>query len=118
MFPTAVLETRGAKSGQPRHNALIYFNDGDAWIVVASNAGALRHPSWYHNLLAFPDVVFGGIPMRAQVVEDVDERSRLWTLADQVVPALATYRSETTEHDRTIPIVRLTASAKTPGSFY
>ena len=116
MFPTAVLETRGAKSRQPRRHALIYFNDGDSWIVIASNAGAQRHPSWYHNLLAYPDVIFGGVPMRASVVDDVDERRRLWALADQVFPAFATYRAETSEHERTIPIVRLLASATTRGN--
>ena len=29
VLPTAVLETRGAKSGALRRNAVIYFHDGD-----------------------------------------------------------------------------------------
>jgi hypothetical protein len=62
VFPTALLETRGAKSGLPRRNAIIYFHDGNRVTIVASNAGATRHPAWYHNLQAHPDVTFGGIP--------------------------------------------------------
>lgn len=108
VFPTAVLETRGARSGAPRRNAIIYFNDGDLITIVASNAGASRHPGWYHNLRAHPDVVFGGIAMRAVVVGEEGERKRLWTLADRVFPAFATYRQDARKVNRTIPIVQLT----------
>src|SRR6185295_7861262 len=73
VFPTAVLETRGAKSGERRRNAIIYFHDGGVIIVVASNAGSPRHPAWYHNLRAKPEVTLGGIPMRATVVKDEDQ---------------------------------------------
>jgi len=86
VFPTAVLETTGAKSGARRRNAVIYFHDGDRVTIVASNAGSPRYPSWYHNLRAHPDVVFGGIAMYAAVVDDDTERSRLWRLADRVFP--------------------------------
>ena len=108
VFPAAVLETRGARSGTLRRNAIIYFNDGDRVIIAASNAGNSRHPAWYHNLRAHPDVMFGGVPMRAAVVEDEDERQRLWTLADRVFPAFARYRQDAAEVNRTIPIVQLT----------
>ena len=108
VFPTAVLETTGAKSGERRQNAVIYFHDGERVMIVAANAGSPRHPAWYHNLLAHPDVVFGGTAMRAAVVNDPSERARLWTLADRVFPAFASYRRDATRHDRTIPIVQLT----------
>jgi deazaflavin-dependent oxidoreductase (nitroreductase family) len=108
MFPTAVLETRGAKSGAQRRNAIIYFHDGEQVIVAASNAGSPRNPSWYHNLRAHPDVVFGGVAMQATVVEDETERNRLWQLADNVFPAFARYRADAAKSHRVIPIVRLT----------
>jgi len=108
MFPTAVLETTGAKSGGRRQNAIIYFHDGDRVTIIASNAGSARHPSWYHNLRARRDVVFGGSAMRATVVEDETERKRLWELADRVFPAFATYRRDAAKVNRTIPIVQLT----------
>src|ERR671918_1268026 len=52
---TAVLETRGAKSGQARRNAVIYFHDGDRVTIVPSNAGAVTNPAWFHNLVAHRD---------------------------------------------------------------
>lgn len=107
VFPTALLETRGARSGARRRNAIIYFHDGDRVTIAASNAGDTHHPAWYHNLRAHPDVTFGGIPMRAAVVEDVTERERLWLLADHVFPAFAKYRQDAAKVNRTIPIVQL-----------
>jgi deazaflavin-dependent oxidoreductase (nitroreductase family) len=108
VFPTAVLETTGAKSGARRRNAIIYFHDGDRVTIVASNAGSPRHPSWYHNLRAHPDVIFGGIAMHATVVDDEAERNRLWQLADHVFPAFARYRRDAAKVNRSIPIVQLT----------
>jgi deazaflavin-dependent oxidoreductase (nitroreductase family) len=114
MFPTAVLETRGAKSGARRRNAIIYFHDGDQVMIAASNAGRSRHPDWYHNLRAHPDVIFGGIPMRATVVDDDAEQKRLWALADRVFPAYASYRRDAAKVNRTIPIVQLTRCESGP----
>jgi len=108
VFPTAVLETQGARSGARRRNAIIYFHDGDRVTIAASNAGTSRHPAWYHNLRAHPDVTFGGIPMRAVVVNDEAERERLWVLADRVFPAFASYRHDAARANRSIPIVQLT----------
>lgn len=108
-LPTAVLETRGAKSGAVRHNVVIYFHDADRVTIVASKAGADKHPAWFHNLRAHPDVTLGGIPMTATVVSDEAERNRLWPLADRVFPPYATYRRDAAKVNRTIPIVQLTA---------
>jgi len=108
VFPTAVLETLGARSGVLRRNATIYFHDGDHVTIAASNAGSPRHPAWYHNLRAHPDVNFAGIPMRANVVDDEAEQERLWVLADRVFPAFASYRRDAAKLNRTIPIVQLT----------
>jgi deazaflavin-dependent oxidoreductase (nitroreductase family) len=109
VLPTALLETTGAKSGAVRRNAVIYFHDGDLVTIVASKAGAERHPAWFHNLRAHPDVTFGDIPMRATVISDEAERRRLWTLADRVFAPYATYRREAARANRTIPIVQLSA---------
>ena len=109
VLPTALLETRGAKTGAVRRNAVIYFHDEGRVTIIASKAGADRHPAWFHNLRAHPDVKFGGIPMRAAVVTDGAERHRLWTLADRVFAPYATYREAASKANRTIPIVQLTA---------
>ena len=114
VLPTALLETRGAKSGVVRRNAVIYFHDGDRVTIIASKAGAPEHPAWFHNLRADPDVTFGGVPMRATVVADEAERQRLWMLADRVFAPYAAYRRDAAKANRTIPIVQLTA--REPGS--
>jgi deazaflavin-dependent oxidoreductase (nitroreductase family) len=108
VLPTALLETRGARSGEPRRNVVIYFHDGERVTIVASKLGLPNHPAWFHNLQANPDVVLGGVPMRAVPVEDEAERERLWALADRVFPPYADYRREAARANRTIPIVQLT----------
>jgi deazaflavin-dependent oxidoreductase (nitroreductase family) len=107
VMPTALLETRGARSGALRRNAVIYFHDGDRVTIVASKLGLPTHPAWFHNLLADPEVTFGGVPMRATVVSDEGERDRLWALADNVFAPYAVYRREAAQANRTIPIVQL-----------
>jgi deazaflavin-dependent oxidoreductase (nitroreductase family) len=107
LLPTALLETRGARTGEPRRNAVIYFHDGDRVIVIASKLGLPEHPAWFHNLRAHPDVVFGGERFRAAVVSGAAERERLWALADRVFPPFAAYRERAATTARTIPIVAL-----------
>ncbi len=109
LIPTALLETRGAKSGALRRNTVIYFHDGDRVTIIASKLGMTKHPAWFHNLQADPEVTFGGAPMRATVIADDAERERLWTLADRVFAPYATYRREAAQVNREIPIVQLTA---------
>jgi deazaflavin-dependent oxidoreductase (nitroreductase family) len=104
---SALLETTGARSGRPRRNATLYFHDGDRVIIVASKRGLPENPSWYYNLRAHPDVVFGGLPLRAHVVTDEAERARLWDLADRVFPPFADYRRSAGQAGRTIPLVEL-----------
>jgi deazaflavin-dependent oxidoreductase (nitroreductase family) len=104
---SAVLETRGARTGQRRRNATLYFHDGDLVTIIASKRGWPTHPTWFHNLRKHPDVVFGGLPFRAEVVEDEAERERLWALADRVFPPFADYRDWAGRAGRVIPIVQL-----------
>jgi deazaflavin-dependent oxidoreductase (nitroreductase family) len=111
VFPTALLETRGAKTGEARRNAVIYFHDGERVIIVASNAGYARHPAWYHNVLAHNDVLLGGISMCARPIAEPTDLARLWPLADRVFPAFSKYRDGAAATGRTIPMVELTRSA-------
>lgn len=109
LLPTALLETRGARSGQPRANVVIYFHDGERVTLVASKLGLSHNPAWFYNARANPDVVFGGQPFHASVVSDRAERERLWTLADRVFPGYASYRRRAARSGREIPLVHLTA---------
>ncbi len=105
---TAPLVSTGAKSGLPRQHQLTYFHDGDAPILVASNAGAPRHPQWYHNVKAHPECRFGDELFVASEVTDPQECTRLFALAERVYAGYADYRDKTAAVGRRIPIIRLT----------
>jgi|tagenome__1003787_1003787.scaffolds.fasta_scaffold20074103_2 F420H(2)-dependent quinone reductase len=106
-----LLRTVGAKSGQPRTNALTYARDGHAYVVVASMGGAPKSPGWYHNLKAAPDaeiqVGTRRIPVRASfVLPGHPDRDRLWDLVNRHNGnRYANYQTLT---DRPIPVVVLT----------
>jgi deazaflavin-dependent oxidoreductase (nitroreductase family) len=106
-LPTALLESRGARTGQPRRNATLYFHDGDRVTIIASKRGWPENPAWYYNLREHPDVFFGSLPFRAEIVAEEAERQRLWNLADRVFPQYADYREQARNAGRVIPIVQL-----------
>src|SRR5438445_13674071 len=54
--PLILLTTTGAKTGQPRIAPLMLVTDGDRLLAVASKGGHPKHPDWYLNLLAHPEV--------------------------------------------------------------
>lgn len=106
--PMLLLRTVGRLSKQPRTAALLYVRDGDAYVVIASKGGSPRHPGWFHNLSAKPDVEIQvgreRIPVRARVAAG-KERSRLWARADEINQGqYADYQSRTS---RVIPVVVL-----------
>jgi deazaflavin-dependent oxidoreductase (nitroreductase family) len=103
----ALLETRGARTGRPRRSPTLYFHDGDRVTIVASLRGWPKNPAWYHNLRRHPDILYGGAPFRAEIVEDDAERERLWDLADRVYPQYADFREQAGNAGRAIPIVQL-----------
>lgn len=111
MLPSALLTTTGAKSGQERVNTVLYFHDGEDVVVIASSFGRDKHPAWYHNLKAHPQVRIakdgGGEPRTAIEATDPDEYARLWAKALQIYPPYDDYRRRTEAIGRRIPIVRL-----------
>jgi deazaflavin-dependent oxidoreductase (nitroreductase family) len=107
IIPTALLETRGARTGRVRRSGVIYFHDGERVTIIASKLGLPEHPAWFHNARADPNVLLGGQAFRAELVEDVETRTRLWELADRVFPSYAAYRERAARVGRTIPILQL-----------
>lgn len=111
--PMLLLHSVGAKTGRPRTHSLAYFRDGADYLIVASNGGAPRNPSWYHNLRAHPDVQINigpkRLPVTAQAVLPGDpDYVRLWRLCDEKnAGRYSAYQKLTT---RPIPIVRLVRS--------
>src|SRR5688572_27947618 len=53
--PLVLLATTGAKSGWQDTTPVMYLTDGERYVVIAYNAGAVHHPAWYHNLRATPE---------------------------------------------------------------
>ncbi|MFI7026050.1 nitroreductase family deazaflavin-dependent oxidoreductase [Micromonospora sp. NPDC049900] len=104
---TLLLTTRGRRSGALRRTALIYGRDGDAYVVVASQGGAPRHPAWYLNLLADPEaqvqVAAERFTARARTATP-EEKERLWPGMAAIWPAYDDYQTKT---DRDIPVVLL-----------
>ena len=104
--PTVLLTHTGAKSGKRRTTPLVYFTDGANAILIASQTGKPRHPAWFHNLRAHPDVELWaggrGGAYRARVAEGA-ERDRLWKLAAKLYPGYDEYQRRATA--RQIPVV-------------
>ncbi len=102
-----LLTTTGRNSGEQRTAPLIYEEDGDRFVIVASKGGAPEHPGWYRNLAKDPNVelqVKGAVfPATARTATG-DERERLWKVATQQWPDYDTYQERT---DREIPVVVL-----------
>ena len=106
------LTTVGAKTGQRRQTPVARIADGGAWLIVASAAGAVAHPGWYHNIAAHPDQVWievGGMQQRVEVEQlEGTERERGWSQVTSQHPRYADYHRKT---DRQIPVLRLTPAA-------
>lgn len=114
---TLLLTTRGRKSGLLRRTALIYGRDGDNYLIVASNGGAAKHPLWYLNLAANPDVEVQVGPDRfAARARDAtpEEKPRLWAIMTAIFPTYDRYQQKTR---RDIPLVILerVAADEIPG---
>lgn len=108
-FPLVRLVTVGRKSGLERIVPLLYFTRGDEVILVASSFGRERHPAWYYNVVAKPEVelIAGGerLPYVARETEGA-ERERLLDLANSLYAGYGSYR-ERTSGIREIPVLAL-----------
>lgn len=105
-MPTVELHTVGRKSDKPRTTMLTTpVRDGDRVVLVASKGGDDRHPDWYLNLVAQPDVelTIDGLtrPMRARTASQA-ERADLWP---RIVAVYKGYESYQRRTGREIPVV-------------
>ncbi|MEV7673886.1 nitroreductase family deazaflavin-dependent oxidoreductase [Streptomyces sp. NPDC088752] len=103
-MPVVLVTNRGAKSGKLRKTPLMRVEHDGAYALVASNGGAVKHPVWYHNLVASPEVELRDgtevWDMRARVVTG-EERREWWERAIAAFPDYADYQRKT---DREIPV--------------
>lgn len=104
-MPIVLVTHKGRHSGAIRKTPLMRVADGDTYLLVASIGGAPKHPVWYYNLVADPNItVRDGAKvqeMRARLVTDPAERARLWPIAVAAFPNYAEYEQKTT---RVIPV--------------
>lgn len=106
--PVLLLTTTGARSGHQHTTPLMYIPHGKRLLIIASNIGAPRHPAWYHNLVAHPQVTIEVGPdtfnTTAVVLKD-EQRQQVWDQIIEDYPFFAEHQLKTT---RIIPIIVLT----------
>lgn len=99
---------KGAKSGEERTWPLTYHPYEGAFVVMASAGGHRKHPAWYHNLIANPDVVaeVGTERFEATAVlaASGEERQALFDSMTAAMPRFADYQANV---DREIPMFRI-----------
>lgn len=105
--PGILVRTTGRRSGKHHTVCLPYVPDSGDMLVVASFAGAEKHPAWFLNLKANPDVVVRDKSSvfwaRASEVEG-EERQAIWGKVVEDSPWYGDYQEKTS---RQIPVVRL-----------
>ena len=109
--PLLLLTTTGVKSGRRHTTPLMYVPDRDRLLVIASNAGALAHPDWYRNLVAYPQatVEVGNETFEAgAVVLAGAERQQLW---DKVAASYPFFTDHQAKITREIPLIVLERQA-------
>jgi proline iminopeptidase len=102
-----ILTTTGRKTGEQHSTPLIFAQDGDNAVIVASKGGAPEHPGWYRNLTKTPEVgvQIKGDRFRARARDATgEERERLWRRMNEIWPHYDEYQTKT---DREIPVVVL-----------
>ncbi|MGW4874545.1 nitroreductase/quinone reductase family protein [Streptomyces chartreusis] len=108
-----LLTTTGARTGRPRTTPVGYLPDSDDRVlIIASAAGAPRHPAWFHNLVANPRVTVesGAFTYEARaVVLEGKERDRIFARAVEADPGWAAYQEKT---ERVIPVIALHSLAE------
>lgn len=102
--PMILLTTKGAKSGRTYTIPLVYSRDGDRLVIIASKAGAPKHPDWYHNLVANPvisvEVGTEKFQVKARATAGA-ERERLYNAQAAMMPVFNEYRQKA---QREIPV--------------
>lgn len=103
--PICLVTMTGRKSGRRITIPLIYVAHGENVVLIASQAGAPKHPVWYHNLIADPDIdIQAGSVRRAMQVRQASdaEKAEIWPHAVSVYGEFDDYQAKT---NRNIPLL-------------
>jgi deazaflavin-dependent oxidoreductase (nitroreductase family) len=111
-LPVVIVTHRGARSGKLRKTPVMRVEHQGQYAMVASRGGAPTHPTWYHNLVADPQVELQDGPdkwdMQAREVSG-EERSIWWDRAVAAYPSYADYQQRT---KREIPVFVLSRDSE------
>lgn len=110
-FSFLLLTTIGHKSGQQRVTPLFYISDESRFLVIASNWGSEKLPTWWVNLQAHPQAMIqvGRRQISVSATQaDPQERATLWPNITAKYPFFADYQRRLS---REIPVVILTPDA-------
>ncbi len=113
--PILLLTTTGRKTGARRTTPLMYLEDGENLVIIASNGGNPRHPAWWLNLEKNPqaEVQLRSEKRRVKAAEATgEERERLWRAVVETYSGYEGYQKTT---DRQIPVVILRPEAEAEG---
>jgi deazaflavin-dependent oxidoreductase (nitroreductase family) len=106
-----ILIFTGVKTGQQYHKPVCVRPDGADLIVAASAGGQAKHPQWYHNLVAEPDIAVEylgqSFPVTASTVANGPDRDRLFQMMSDEITGLYGYQDRCRD-SRQIPVIRLT----------
>jgi len=107
-FPLVLMTVPGRRSGTPRTVPLVYFTQSEEVILTASSFGRAKHPAWYLNAKAHPEVELAAkgikLPYLAREAEG-EERDRLFALSKRLYAGYGLYEERATQ--RTIPVLAL-----------
>ena len=104
----SMLTTTGARTGRPRTLPVLALPDGADVILIASNFGRARQPSWYHNLRANPHATLVTAGLTRQLVASElggADRERCYARAEAIFPPFSHYPRWAGA--RRIPVFRL-----------
>jgi len=106
--PMMLVHTQGRRSGRAHITPMRCLPENDHWYVFASAHGGDRHPDWYWNLVANPDIAIElgteTIPVHATVLEGA-ERDRVFSIQSS---RFSTFAGMQARLARQIPVIRLT----------
>ncbi len=103
-FPICIVGMTGRRSGERREIALIHLPWNDKKLLVASQGGMEKHPLWYFNIAADPniDIMVGGTTRRYLARQaSAEEKRELWPHLLSLYPDFDQYQART---DRDIPV--------------
>ncbi|HEX6553902.1 MAG TPA: nitroreductase family deazaflavin-dependent oxidoreductase [Ktedonobacteraceae bacterium] len=105
--PLILLTTTGAKTGQTRIIPLMYVPYGNQILAIASKGGSAKHPEWYYNVLAHPDVTVEVGDEKFETTARIltgAEREKAFEKAVEVFPPYGKYQKIA---PREIPVIAL-----------